>query len=453
MLARPMTPTGGIRAGLAVPDPEARAAALAYLAKAEAAAPRSPRAPEGTPEREVRNAGILGFGTMGRGIALAFAGAGIPVRVLEPSDEAWRLGKAAVGGSLARAAARGRMDRAEAERRLGRIRRAAGYADLGGADFLVEAVFEDPGVKREVFARLDRAAKPDAVLATNTSSLDVNRIAAATRRPEAVLGTHFFSPAHIMRLLEVVVAGRTGPAALATALSLGRRLGKVPVPVGVCDGFVGNRMLYAYRRQADRMLLEGALPEQVDAALAAFGFAMGPFAVADLAGLDIGHAVRQRLAAEAAARGTPPPRNPVADRLVERGRLGQKTGSGFFRYRPGDRTPRPDPEVAGIVLEESRAAGFERRRIGAPEIVERCVLALVDEGARILAEGIAAREGDLDVVWTLGYGFPRERGGPMHWARRTLGLERAAAILRERARRSGDAASGPSPALLRLAGS
>ena len=290
------------------------------------------------------------------------------------------------------------------------------------------------------------------MLATNTSSLDVNEIAAATRRPEAVVGTHFFSPAHVMRLLEVVVGDATSAATLATAMELGVRLGKAPVPVGVCDGFVGNRMLYAYRRQADRLLLEGALPEQVDRALCGFGFRMGPFAVADLAGLDIGRAVRIRLAREAESRGEPPPPPNVADRLCEHGWLGQKTGRGFYRYQPGDRTPRPDPEVAEIAHRESAALGIERREVETCEIIERCLFALVNEGARILAEGIAEREGDVDVVWTLGYGFPTGARGSMHWARRQVGLDRVIGSLqaaRERNRRS---ELTPSSGLVELAG-
>ena len=383
---------------------------------------------------------------------MSFAAAGIPVTVFEESDEAWARGEAAVAGSLSRAVGRGKIEAAEAERRVEQIRRADRFEDLGGADFFVEAVFEEIGVKREVFARLDNVAKPGTVLATNTSSLDVNAIAAATRRPEAVVGTHFFSPAHVMRLLEVVVGDATSTATLATAMELGLRLGKAPVPVGVCDGFVGNRMLYAYRRQADRLLLEGALPEQVDRALCDFGFRMGPFAVADLAGLDIGRAVRVRLAREAESRGQPSPPPNVADRLCERGWLGQKTGRGFYRYEPGDRTPCPDPEVAEIARGESAALGIERREVETGEIIERCLFALVNEGARILTEGIAEREGDVDVVWTLGYGFPKERGGPMHWARRQVGLDRVIGSLRRLADATSDPKLAPSAGLVALAG-
>ena len=434
------------------PTPEAQAAAAAHLRQAEKEAARSRRIPEGVSGRAVESAGLVGFGTMGRGIALSFAAAGIPVTVFEESGEAWARGEAAVAGSLSRAVGRGKIEAAEAERRTARIRRADRFEDLGGADFFVEAVFEEMGVKRDVFARLDKVAKPGAVLATNTSSLDVNAIAAATRRPEAVVGTHFFSPAHVMRLLEVVVGEATSAATLATAMELGVRLGKAPVPVGVCDGFVGNRMLYAYRRQADRLLLEGALPEQVDRALCDFGFRMGPFAVADLAGLDIGRAVRVRLAREAESRGEPPPPPNVADRLCERGWFGQKTGRGFYRYERGNRTPRPDPEVAEITRRESAALGIPRREVDDAEILDRCLFALVNEGARILAEGIAEREGDVDVVWTLGYGFPRDRGGPMHWARRQVGLDRVVGSLTRLADETRDPKLAPSAGLVTLAG-
>ena len=434
------------------PTPEERQAAAEHLRRAEKEAARSRRIPEGVTGAEIDSAGIVGFGTMGRGIAMSFATAGLPVTVFEESDDAWKRGETAVAGSLARAVGRGKIEPAEAERRMERIHRATGFEDLGGADFFVEAVFEEMGVKRDVFARLDKVAKPEAVLATNTSSLDVNAIAAATGRPETVVGTHFFSPAHAMRLLEVVVGEATSPKTLATAIELGLRLGKAPVPVGVCDGFVGNRMLYAYRRQADRLLLEGALPEQIDRALCDFGFRMGPFTVADLAGLDIGRAVRLRLAREAEFGGLRPLPPNVADRLCERGWFGQKTGRGFYRYEPGDRTPRPDPEVAEIARRESAALGLERREVEAREILGRCLFALVNEGARILAEGIAEREGDVDVVWTLGYGFPRERGGPMHWARRQVGMDRVIGSLHRLADATADPELTPSRGLVELAG-
>ena len=422
----------------------------AHLLEAEREAPRTKRIPAGVTGRPIGTAGIVGFGTMGRGIALAFTAAGIPVTVVEESDESWARGEAAVAGSLARAVARGRCDEAEAARRAGRIRRASNPGDLGAADFVVEAVFEDLALKERVFAELDRVAKPEAVLATNTSSLDVDRIAAATRRPGRVVGAHFFSPAHAMRLVEVVAGAKTEPAVLQTTIRLALRLGKAPAPVGVCDGFVGNRMLYAFRRQADRLLLEGALPEEVDRALTGFGFRMGPFAVADLAGLDIGAAVRRRHAEEARARGEPAPPRTVADRLVERGALGQKTGRGFFRYEPGDRTPHPDPEVARLVAEASADAGIARRSVEPEEIRKRCLFALVNEGAEILAEGIAERAGDVDVIWTLGYGFPASRGGPLWWAEHAVGYGTIRQELLALADRTGDPSLAPGPGLNHL---
>lgn len=436
---------------VSAPNEAERRAALEHLRRAEAETARCQRIPAGVEGREVEAAAIVGFGTMGRGIALSLAAADIPVAAFEPSDAAWTAGDAAVSGSLARAVRRGRIEEAEAERRRGRIRRASRLEELGRADFLVEAVFEDLALKQEVFRQLDRIAKPAAVLATNTSSLDVNAIAAATGRPEAVVGAHFFSPAQVMRLLEVVVGERTSPDTLATTMALGRRLGKAPVPVGVCDGFVGNRMLYAYRRQADRLLLEGARPRQVDEAIRSFGFRMGPFEVSDLAGLDIGRAVRLRQARAAAARSEPPPPPTVADRLAEQGRLGQKTGCGFYRYEPGDRTPRPDPEVGRIARGEAAAQGIRRREVEAEEILARCLFALVDEGLRIVEEGIAERAGDVDVVWTLGYGFPPERGGPLYWAEHAVGFPTVAARLAALARAVPDPALEPSAALRRTA--
>ncbi len=375
------------------PDP------IAYLKAAEAEAVEVGGPPA------IERIGIVGFGTMGRGIALAAAGADFPVAAHEPDEAARTRSLDALEGTLDRAVARGRLSPDEAEARRDRIR-AGSLEDAAGAGFVVEAVFEDLDLKRRVFARLDRLAPTATILATNTSSLDPDRIAAATSRRDRVIGAHFFSPAHVMRLVEVVVGRRTSPATLETTRRLAVALGKVPVVVGVCPGFVGNRMLYAFRRAADRLLLEGASPRSVDAALRGFGFKMGPFAVADLAGLDIGRAAR-KLA------GTP---EVVADRLAAAGRLGQKTGRGFYRY-DGSRTPVPDPEVAAVIAAESERAGVDRRKVSAGEIVERCVGALAREGRRVLAEGVARREADVDLIWTLGYGFPKERGGPLFHAR------------------------------------
>ena len=390
-------------------EEEARAAEAHLVRAAEDAA----RIPEGVEAPEVRTVGIVGFGTMGRGIALAFAAAGIPVGVFEPADEAWARGEAAAAGSLRRAVARGRLDQAEAEARRARIRRVPSLAAAAAHDFVVEAVFEDLELKERIFRSLGKAAPEGAILATNTSSLDVDRIAAASGRPEAVIGAHFFSPAHAMPLLEVVVGARTAPRTLAATLAVGVRLRKTPVPVGVCDGFVGNRMLCAYREAAESLLLEGALPEQVDAAMRAFGFRMGPYEVADLAGLDIGHAVRRRQAAEAVRRGEPAPPATVADRLVALGRLGQKTGAGFYRYHPPSRAPHPDPEVTRLVEAESAARGVTRRTVEDAEILERTLGALASEGRLVVEEGIARHASHVDLIWVLGYGFPRARGGPL----------------------------------------
>jgi len=295
-------------------------------------------------------------------------------------------------------------------------------------------------LKKRVFADLDRIAKAGAVLATNTSTLDVDAIARATKRPQDVLGTHFFSPANVMRLLEIVRGAATAPDAVATAVALGRRLDKVPVTVGVCYGFVGNRMLARRSVEAERLLLEGALPQEVDAAVTGFGFPMGPFAMADMAGLDVGWRIRK-------GRGE---RNEIEDALCEAGHFGQKTGKGYFRYEAGSRTPLPDPEVERTILEVSSRAGIARRPIPPEEIVERMVYPMVNEGARILEEGIATRPGDIDVIWVYGYGWPVWRGGPMYYADR-LGLTHIRNRLTLYAERSGDESLRPATRIARLA--
>jgi 3-hydroxyacyl-CoA dehydrogenase len=309
------------------------------------------------------------------------------------------------------------LTREDVERRMGLIRGSLDYAEVAEADLVIEAVFEEMALKRQVFGRLDAVAKPDAVLATNTSTLDVNQIASATGRPEQVLGMHFFSPANVMRLLEVVRGARTAKPVIATAMAVGRTLGKVPVLVGVCDGFVGNRMLHQRGREAEKLILEGALPQDVDRVLYEFGFPMGPFAMGDLAGLDVGWRIRK-------AKGL---RAPVADRLCEQGRFGQKTEAGFFRYDAGDRTPRPDPEVERLIAEVSRELNIVRRAIPDDEIRERLLYPMVNEGAKILEEQLAIRASDIDVIWVYGYGWPVYRGGPMFWAD-SVGL----ALIRDR---------------------
>jgi 3-hydroxyacyl-CoA dehydrogenase len=369
-----------------------------------------------------------------------FANAGIPVTVVEVAKEALDRGLGVVRRNYEATAAKGRLTKDDVEKRMGLIRGTLDFEAVGDADVIIEAVFEEMPIKKEVFARLDRVVKPDAILATNTSTLDVDEIAAVTRRPESVLGTHFFSPANVMRLLEVVRGAKTAKPVVATAMALGRRIGKVPVLVGVCYGFVGNRMLHQRGVQAERLLLEGAHPQQVDKVLTDFGFPMGPFAMGDLAGLDVGWRIRK-------GRGE---RARVADRLCELGRYGQKTGSGFYRYEAGDRTPRPDPEVERIIAEVATETGVQRRAISDSEILERLLYPMVNEGAKILDEGIAMRASDIDVIWVYGYGWPVYRGGPMFWADQ-VGLRTIRERLEEFRAQSGDAFWRPAPLLTRLA--
>ncbi len=385
-------------------SPESRAQRYFFFAEREAG--KIPDVPPDTPAREIRTAAVIGSGTMGGGIAMCFAGAGIPVTVVDVSREALDRGLGVVRKNYEATAAKGRLTKDDVERRLGLIRGTTDLDAVAEADLVIEAVFEEMPIKKEVFARLDKVARPEAVLATNTSTLDVDEIAAATRRPESVIGMHFFSPANVMRLLEVVRGARTAKPTIATAMAIGRKIGKVPVLVGVCYGFVGNRMLHQRGVQAERLLQEGALPAQVDRVLVEFGFPMGPFAMGDLAGLDVGWRIRK-------GRGV---RSPVADRLCELGRFGQKTNAGFYRYEPGDRTPRPDPEVERIIQEVSRELGIQRRPISDQEILERLLYPMVNEGAKILEEGKAIRASDIDVIWVYGYGWPVYRGGPMYWA-------------------------------------
>jgi len=421
-----------------VKDPRSQALRHVFFAEREAA--KIADIPAGTRPRKVERAAVLGAGTMGGGIAMCFANAGIPVRVIETDQAALERGLARVRGTYAASVKRGSLTQAALEARMALIEGAVGLEAANEADVIVEAVFEEMGLKREVFGALDRIAKPGAVLASNTSYLDIDAMAAATTRPGDVLGMHFFSPANVMKLLEVVRAKHTAPDALATAAELGRKLGKVPVVVGVCFGFVGNRMLAKRTAQVERLLLEGALPAQVDQALTDFGFRMGPCAMSDLAGLDIGWRIRQATGKKA----------PVADALVEAGRLGQKTGKGFFLYPEGSRAPVPDPEVAGLIAAASAREGVVRRAIEQAEILDRLLLPMVNEGARILEEGIAARPGDIDVVWLHGYGWPAWTGGPMHWAG-ARGLAGIAARLEQFAAASGDESLRPAPLLAKLA--
>ncbi|GHD51933.1 3-hydroxyacyl-CoA dehydrogenase [Thalassobaculum fulvum] len=377
------------------------------------------------PVRPVKKAAVIGAGTMGGGIAMCFANAGIPVTVVETSQEALDRGLGRVRNNYDISARRGRYTPEQVDGLMALFTPALDLAAVAEADIVIEAVFESMDVKKEVFRKLDAVAKPGAVLATNTSYLDVDEIAAVTSRPADVLGMHFFSPANVMKLLEVVRGAKTADDALKTALEIGRKLGKVAVVAGVCDGFIGNRMLKTYKTQMDYVMEDGALPQEIDAAITGFGFPMGLYAMGDLAGLDIGYMTRRR---EDATRPADARYVAIADRLYELGRLGQKTGAGWYRYEDG-RTPIPDPEVEAIILEESGKKGINRRAFGADEILTRALCALVNEGAKVLAEGIALRPVDIDMVWLFGYGFPAYEGGPMFWADRR-GLDKVLADIR-----------------------
>ena len=366
-------------------------------------------------KRKIARVGVIGAGTMGGGIAMAFANGGYPVTLLETSHEALQRGLGTIEKNYAVSVTRGSLTEDAKRDRLAQFKGSTDYADLADCDLIVEAVFEDMAVKKEVFGKLDAVAKPGAILATNTSYLDINEVAASISRPQDVLGLHFFSPANVMKLLEIVRADKTAPDALASVVDMARRIGKVAVVVGVCHGFVGNRMLAARGSESEALLLEGATPSQIDKAFTDFGWPMGPFQMGDLAGLDIGWRNRKARGLTAV----------IADTLCEQGRFGQKTGRGFYLYEAGARTPVADPEVEALIRAKAAEKGIAPRAIGAEEIIERTVYPMINEGAKILEEGIAARASDIDVVWVNGYGFPIGKGGPMFWA----GLEGAAKII------------------------
>jgi len=380
---------------------------------AERAAAKIPDVPKGTPVLPIAAAAVIGCGTMGGGIAMNFANAGIPVTIVESKADALEKGLGVIARNYSATVAKGRLDKADMEKRMKLIRGTMDFGDVADADIVIEAVFEDMDVKKKVFGRLDRICKAETILATNTSTLDVDEIARATNRSDKVMGTHFFSPANVMRLMENVRGAKTSPETIATVMKLSKAIGKVGVLVGICDGFVGNRMYHQYTRQANFLLEEGAMPQQVDKVIYDFGFAMGPFAVGDVAGLDVGWRIRQR---RAATRPKDERYSPIADRICEMGRFGQKTGAGWYRYEKGGRTPIPDPEIEALIKRVSGELGIERRGIGDDEIRERCLYALVNEGAKILGEGLALRAGDIDVIWIYGYGFPAHKGGPMFHA-------------------------------------
>nr|WP_272214689.1 3-hydroxyacyl-CoA dehydrogenase NAD-binding domain-containing protein [Marinicella sp. W31]MDC2880035.1 3-hydroxyacyl-CoA dehydrogenase NAD-binding domain-containing protein [Marinicella sp. W31] len=397
--------------------PEARA--MRHLFFTEREARKIADLPKDTPQRTVSSVGVIGAGTMGRSIAMCFADAGLSVTLVEEAEDRLDAGLAAIRKTYEASRDKGRISEDDLAARMALITGTIALESLASVDLAIEAVFESMEVKCAVFGALDRVCKPGAILATNTSTLDVNRIAAATARPQDVIGLHFFSPAHIMKLLEVVQAEKTAPDVIATAMAIGRKLGKHSVLVGVCDGFAGNRMFINFNREAQILIEEGALPWQIDAVMTRWGLAMGPLAVMDLAGLDIGYNIRQSRGPQ-----TPYPFT-TADRLFEAGRLGQKSGKGWYLYEAGARRGVPDPEVEALVKAVSAEKGITRRKVSDDEILRRCMWQLVNTGYQIVEEGIAQRISDLDVIFVNGYGFPRTRGGPMCFARET-GLEQVA---------------------------
>jgi 3-hydroxyacyl-CoA dehydrogenase len=392
--------------------------ALRHYFFSERAAGKIPDVPEDTPRRVIKKAAVIGAGTMGGGIAMNFVNAGIPVTVLEANREFLDRGLATVRRNYENSLKKGKLTPEKFEQRLNLLQGTLEYDDIKDADIVIEAVFEDIAVKEGVFRKLDEVMKPDAILASNTSTLDVNRIAGFTGRPEDVIGTHFFSPANVMKLLEVVRGEKTSREVLASTMALAKKIRKIAVVSGVCDGFIGNRMIEQYGRQAGFLIEEGCLPEQIDKAMEEFGFAMGPFRMSDLAGNDVAWYIRKRRYLECPDMIY----SKTADLLCEQGRFGQKTGAGWYDYKPGDRTPYPSAWVQEMIVAHSRDIGVERRAISDEEIVERLVYALVNEAAYILAEGIAQRASDIDVVYLMGYGFPLHRGGPMFYAD-TVGLQ------------------------------
>lgn len=422
------------------------AKALIHVFFAERNTRKVPGLPAELSGRAIAGAGVIGAGTMGGGIAICFANAGLPVTVIDGNQEALDRGLALVGKTYDTMVKRGRLTAQDRDRRMALIRGSLNYADLAGADVVIEAVYESLDLKRKVFRALDAAAKPGAVLATNTSTLDIAEIAAATRRPEDVVGLHFFAPANVMPLLEVVRTDATAPAVIRTALDLAKTLRKTPVLARVCYGFIGNRMMEGYAREAQRMVLEGATPRQVDGALEAWGMAMGILAVFDMAGVDVGVNVHRANA----DRYPPDPAYYQADfALHAAGRLGQKNGKGYYKYTPGDRTRHDDPEAIEIFKDTARRLDIAQRAHSADEIVERCLYPLINEGIRILEEGVALRAGDVDVVWCAGYGFPRYRGGPLFYAD-TIGLKAVYEGMLKYRERFGPMHWQPAPLLERL---
>lgn len=427
-----------------VQTPESKALRHAFFA--ERAASKIPDVPADTPLRDIRSAAVIGAGTMGGGIAMNFANAGIPVTLLETKQEALDKGLATIRKNYENSMKKGKLSQAQLDQRMGLIAGTLSYEAIGSADIVIEAVFEDMAVKETVFRKLDEVMKPGAILASNTSTLDVDQIAAFTKRPQDVIGTHFFSPANVMKLLEIVRGEKTAADVLATVMNLAKKIRKTGVVSGVCDGFIGNRMVEQYIRQAGFLLEEGCLPEQVDKAIEKFGFAMGPFRMSDLAGNDIGWYIRKRRYIEKPE----VTYSKIADKLCEQGRFGQKTSAGWYDYKPGDRKPLPSEAVNQMIVAHSADIGVQRRKISDEEIVERLVYALVNEGAHILEEGIALRASDIDMVYLTGYGFPLFRGGPMFHAD-SIGLSNVLRAIHRYAKGQHPEAWQPAPLLARLA--
>ena len=384
--------------------------AMIHIFFGERAASKINDVPKETPKMDINKAGIIGSGTMGGGIAMCFANIGIPVHIVDQDEENLKKGLAAIERNYKFMVDRGRMSAEQMEKTFGLISSGLSYEEISDVDIVIEAVYENLDLKLEIFKKLDEAVKDDAILASNTSGLDVDALADCTKRPGKVVGTHFFSPANVMRLLEVVRGEKTSNETLATIMSLGKALKKAPVVSLNAPGFIGNRMLFGYTTQANKLLLEGALPHQVDSALENFGMSMGPFRMLDLVGLDLGWRARKLSGTES------PITAKINDALCDLDRYGQKNGKGFYNYVEGSRAPHPAPENEAIYEQVSKDNGFERREISDQEIIDRCILALVNEGAKILEEGVAQRSGDMDVVYINGYGFPIWRGGPMQYA-------------------------------------
>jgi 3-hydroxyacyl-CoA dehydrogenase len=425
----------------------AESRSLRHLFLAERAASKIPDVPSDTPKRDIKAVAVIGAGTMGGGIAMNFLNAGIPVKMLEMKQEALDRGLATIRKNYEAQVKKGKLKQDKYEQRMALLSTTLDYADLKDADLVIEAVFEDLGVKEQVFKQLDAVMKPGAILASNTSTLDVNKIAAFTKRPQDVVGLHFFSPANVMKLLEVVRGEATAKDVMATVMAVAKKIKKVAVVSGVCDGFIGNRMIEQYGRQGGFLLDEGCTPAQVDKAIEKFGFAMGPFRMGDLAGNDIGWAIRKRRYQE-----KPDMKySKTADLLCEKGRFGQKTGAGWYDYVPGKRDAIPNAEVVQMIEEHRKSLGITPRKISDEEIVQRLVFALVNEAAHILEEGIANKASDIDVVYIFGYGFPVHRGGPLNYANE-VGLFNVAAAMKRFAQNPLDDAKfwQPAPLLARL---